>query len=93
VLTDKDVATHTNHLMPAAVNLALREFRQLRPISDTRIQPFVDACVALIQVRSDYDAGAGSRDDVLEKYRIFSDEYDKLHADRALMEQMLHEFI
>jgi hypothetical protein len=27
----------------------------------------------------------------MEKYQTYSDEYDKLQGDRALMEKMLHE--
>jgi hypothetical protein len=91
VLTDKDVATGTQHLMPAAVDKAIGALRRLRPISDVRIQPFVDSCIELIQARSDYDVGAGSHETLMEKYRAYSDEFDKLRGDRALMEKMLHE--
>jgi hypothetical protein len=91
VLTDKDVATGTQHLMPAAVDKAISALRRLRPISDVRIQPFVDSCIELIQARSDYDVGAGTHEALMEKYRAYSDEYDKLREDRALMEKMLHE--
>jgi hypothetical protein len=91
VLTDKDVATGTQHLMPAAVDKAISALRRLRPISDVRIQPFVDSCIELIQARSDYDVGAGSHETLMEKYRAYSDEFDKLREDRALMEKMLHE--
>ncbi|MGD0390232.1 MAG: S16 family serine protease [Tepidisphaeraceae bacterium] len=91
VLTDKDVATGTQHLMPAAVDKAISALRRLRPISDVRIQPFVDSCIELIQARSDYDVGAGSHEALMEKYQAYSDEFDKLRGDRALMEKMLHE--
>jgi hypothetical protein len=91
VLTDKEVATGTQHLMPAAVDKAIVALRRLRPISDTRIQPFVDSCMELIQARSDYDVGAGSHETLMEKYQAYSDEFDKLRGDRALMEKMLHE--
>jgi len=91
VLTDKDVATGTQHLMPAAVEAALAKLKHLRPISDIRIQPFIDSCMELIQARSSYDAGAESREGVMEKYQAYSDEYDKLKGDRALTEKMLHE--
>jgi len=85
------VATGTQHLMPAAVDKAIVQLRRLRPISDTRIQPFVDSCMELIQARSDYDVGAGSHETLMEKYQAYSDEFDKLRGDRALMEKMLHE--
>jgi hypothetical protein len=91
VLTDNNVATGTQHLMPAAVDAAIMKLKQLRPICDLRIQPFVDSCIELIHARSDYDVGAESRDEVMEKYQTYSDEYDKLQGDRALMEKMLHE--
>ncbi|MGD0461229.1 MAG: S16 family serine protease [Tepidisphaeraceae bacterium] len=91
MLTDRDVATGTQHLMPAAVDRAIRELRRLRPISDLRIQPFVDACIELIQARSDYDVGAGSHEALMESFRVYRDELDKLQADRALREKMLHE--
>jgi hypothetical protein len=91
VLTDNTVATGTQHLMPAAVDAAIMKLRHLRPICDIRIQQFVDSCIELIQARRDYDVGAESREAVMEKYQAYSDEFDKLHGDRALMEKMLHE--
>ena len=91
VLTDKDIATGTQHLMPAAVNAAIMKLKHLRPISDIRIQPFIDSCMELIQARSDYDVGAASHETLMEKYQAYSDEFDKLRGDRALMEKMLHE--
>jgi hypothetical protein len=91
VLTDKNFATGTQHLIPAAVDVALVKLRHLRPISDVRIQPFVDCCIELIQARSSYDVGAASHETLMEKYQAYSDAYDKLQGDRALMEKMLHE--
>ena len=83
VLTDNTVATGTQHLMPAAVDAAIMKLRHLRPICDIRIQQFVDSCIELIQARRDYDVGAESREAVMEKYQAYSDEFDKLHGDRA----------
>jgi hypothetical protein len=91
VLTDKDIATGTQHLMPAVVDAALTKLKRLRPISDIRVQPFVDSCIELIQARSGYDVGAESRESLMEKYQAYSDEFNKLKGDRALMEKMMHE--
>jgi hypothetical protein len=91
VLTEKDVATGTQHLMPAAVNTAIRKLNYLRPRADIRVQPFVDSCIELIQARNDYDTGTISHDQLMLKLRAYTDEFDKLQDDRALMEKMLHE--
>jgi hypothetical protein len=88
---DEEKLVGQNHVMPAAMSQGLVALQKLRPISDLRIQPLIDACGELIQARSDFDMGSVTADLLKDKYRAFLEEMSKLQADTALMEKMLGE--
>lgn len=88
---DVEKVVGSPQVMPAAMSEALDALHKLRPISDLRIQPLIDACSELIQARSDLDLGNGTPELLREKYRAFVDELTKLQSDTTLMEKMLHE--
>jgi hypothetical protein len=76
---------------PEAVNLGLGSLRKLRPLSDIRVQPLIDAWSEFIQAISDAEAGRASADLIDDKRHALLDVMARLDANQDMIEKMLHE--
>ena len=78
---------------PAVVQQGLINLRKLRAKVDLKVFPVLDSLIDWIQTFNAINSGRRPLTDLEPKRKRFIESLQKVSADRALMEKMLHEGI
>jgi hypothetical protein len=76
---------------PEAIDLALRDLKKLRPMSDLRVQPMIDAWSEFISMCSEAEAGRATEDQLDAKRQALLNVMAHLNANKDMIEKMLNE--